>query len=428
MVTIKRLNVKKRPLMKHAVQKTNTDIANNKKRKVDKDEDVDEKMKTEDSKVTYSILPEDSAKKVQEMKDQGRVALNALKKHFADRSGKSLFPDIDHAVGLAVVYKVPPLTTDRARVKIELPCPPRTTSNTSICLILPDLDQSAKARKDPDVDKQARQWAEKIEKDHGLLSQHYSKILTKRQLEREYHTFTQRRALATSYDLFLVDVRVGKAVRTFLGKDFYKAHKEPLDFNYSKPLVSAIEKSIKTVVLKLPRYATRAYISIGHLGQDSADLASNLDEVVNVIVDKCPGGLANIRSVYMQPVGGSPSLPIYMDSEGTSEVKLERPQKRRRAIEQVFDECSTLPDGLKLAVRKNGKVRVISEDSNTAVHYPTVHDEWEERDGLKPTIDPAKLKRKHAIKKKRLQKRVSQRKIKSGEKVTVRPENHLKAE
>ncbi|KIH53153.1 hypothetical protein ANCDUO_16728, partial [Ancylostoma duodenale] len=290
---------------------------------------------------------------------QGRVALNALKKHFADRSGKSLFPDIDHAVGLADVYKTPPLTTDRARVKIELPCPPRTTSNTSICLILPDLDQSAKARKDPDVDKQARQWAEKIEKDHGLLSQHYSKILTKRQLEREYHTFTQRRALATSYDLFLVDVRVGKAVRTFLGKDFYKAHKEPLDFNYSKPLVSAIEKSIKTVVLKLPRYATRAYISIGHLGQDSADLASNLDE---------------------------------------------------------------------LAVRKNGKVRVISEDSNTAVHYPTVHDEWEERDGLKPTIDPAKLKRKHAIKKKRLQKRVSQRKIKSGEKVTVRPENHLKAE
>ncbi|EPB75405.1 hypothetical protein ANCCEY_05514 [Ancylostoma ceylanicum] len=81
-----------------------------------------------------------------------------------------------------------------------------------------------------------------------------------------------------------------------------------------------------------------------------------------------------------------------------------------------------------LAVRKNGKVRVISEDSNVAVHYPTVHDEWEERDGLKPTIDPAKLKRKHAIKKKRLQKRVSHKKIKSGEKVTVRPESLLKAE
>ncbi|EYB83210.1 hypothetical protein Y032_0340g2987 [Ancylostoma ceylanicum] len=189
-------------------------------------------------------------------------------------------------------------------------------------------------------------------------------------------------------------------------------------------------------------------------------------QVVNVVVNKCPGGLANIRSVYMQPVGGSPSLPIYIYSgqcssffimyfsyqvnfedhcfvfyslgiycsplfffsEGTSEVKPERPQKRRRAIEQVSDECSTLPDGLKLAVRKNGKVRVISEDSNVAVHYPTVHDEWEERDGLKPTIDPAKLKRKHAIKKKRLQKRVSHKKIKSGEKVTVRPESLLKAE
>lgn len=29
-------------------------------------------------------------------------------------------------------------------------------------------------------------------------------------------------------------------------------------------------------------------------------------------------------------------------------------------------------------------------------------DEWEERDGLKPTIDPAKLKRKHVLKKKRM--------------------------
>ncbi|KHJ91850.1 hypothetical protein OESDEN_08270 [Oesophagostomum dentatum] len=130
---------------------------------------------------------------------------------------------------------------------------------------MPDLDQSATARKDPDVDKQARQWAEKIERDHGLLSQHYSKILTKRQLEREYHTFTQRRALASAYELFLVDVRV-------------------------------------------------------------------------------------------------------------------------------------------------------------------VNDEWEERDTLKPTIDPAKLKRKHAIKKKRQQKLLAQRRIKSGERVALKPGGQVKSE
>ncbi|PIO67583.1 hypothetical protein TELCIR_10657 [Teladorsagia circumcincta] len=276
--------------------------------------------------------------------------------------------------------------------------------------------------RDPDVDKQARQWAEKIEKDHGLTNQHYSKILTKRQLEREYHTFTQRRALATTYDLFLVDVRVGKAVRSFLGKEFYKVHKEPLDFNYSKPLVTAIEKSVKTVVLKLQRYATRVHVSLGHLGQPLSDLASNFDAVVDAVLSSCPGGLSNIRSMYVQPVGSSPSLPVYVDNGMASEVKLEKPTKRRRSMEQVTDECSTLPDGLKLVVRKNGKLRVVKEDTGHTILYPTVHDEWEERDGLKPTADPAKLKRKHAIKKKRAQKRLRLKKIKSGEVVTVRHE------
>ncbi|VDK66685.1 unnamed protein product [Cylicostephanus goldi] len=188
-----------------------------------------------------------------------------------------------------------------------------------------------------------------------------------------------------------------------------------------------------------------SHVSFGHLGQDSADLACNLDEVVDAIVSNCAGGLSNIRSLHMQPVGGTPSLPIYVDNGRSSDVKLERPGKRRRATEQVSDECSTLPDGLRLAIRRNGKVRVIKEDSNAAVHYPTsekessfsfifddyhfvVHDEWEERDGLKPTIDPAKLKRKHAIKKKRMQKRIAQKKIKSGERVALQQEPETKME
>ncbi|KJH45840.1 hypothetical protein DICVIV_08100 [Dictyocaulus viviparus] len=379
-------------------------------------EEISEKRKDE----TLAFVPEDVTEK-------GRRALGALKNYVADKSNKSLFPDIDHAVGLTILYKKPALVSKKARLRIVLPASHRTPSNTSVCIIMPDLDQSAEARKDPDVDKQARQWAEKIEKDHGLTNQHYAKvvlIITKRQLEREYHTYTQRRALATMYDLFLVDARVGRTVRSFLGKDFYKVHKEPLDFKYTKPLVTAIEQAVKTTIMKLHRYATRInncfhcrHVSFGHLGQDLEALGRNFDEVISAVINNCPGGFNNIRSIYLQLVGSTPSLPVYFDN-----VVLERPKKRRRGVEEVCDECSTLPDGLKLAVRRDGKIRVLKENTGASVYYPTVHDEWEERDSLKPTIDPEKLKRKRAIKKKQSIKRKIQKKIKLGELVVVRPE------
>ncbi|WKY09796.1 hypothetical protein Q1695_002278 [Nippostrongylus brasiliensis] len=435
MVTIKKVKkVKKAGSSQKAriIPQVEVNTKSNRKRKLavepsETKDVVDKKSSVIDEKPTKAIKKDDTDK-VKEIKEQGQLAIKALKKHLADRSGKSLFPDIDHAVGLTIVYKKPALTTDKARVKIELPCPYRTPLNTSICLIMPDLDQTAAGRRDPDVDKQARQWAEKIEKDHGLTNQHYSKIMTKRQMEREYHTFTQRRALATTYDVFLVDVRVGKAVRTFLGKEFYKVHKEPLDFNYSKPLVTAIEKAVKSVTLKLQRYATRVNVSFGHLGQQLSDLSSNFETVVDAVLSSCPGGLSNIRSIYMQPVGSTPSLPVFVDDGTASEVQLEKPPKVRRAMKEVADECSTLPDGLKLVVRKNGKLRVIKEDNGHTVFYPTVHDEWEERDGLKPLIDPSKLKQKYALKKKRQEKRLAQKKMKSGKFVTVQQEAKTEAE
>ncbi|KAJ1368331.1 hypothetical protein KIN20_029440 [Parelaphostrongylus tenuis] len=428
MVTATISNVKKKATRKRKSPANNEPFCGKKISNVASNDSEDgavveeKKVSTVEEEKLPSVTSKDFDEKLQEIKVQVRRALTVLKKHFAETSGKSLFPDIDQAVGLTVVYKKPALTTNRARLKIILPSPPRTPQNTTICIIMPDLDQSAAARRDPDVDKQAREWAEKIEKDHGLTNRHYAKIMTKRQLEREYHTYSQRRALATMYDLFLVDARVGKAVRTFLGKDFYKVHKEPLDFIYSKPLVTAIERAVKTTVMKLQRYATRVHVSFGHLGQHLAELGSNFDEVIKGVVTWCPGGFLNIRSIYVQPVGSTPSLPVYYDDGNASEVQLERPKKRRRCIEQTIDECSTLPEGLKLAVRRNGKIRVLKEDTGTGVYYPTVHDEWEQRDTLKPKLNPERLKRKREVKKKRSLKRMIEKKIKSGKMVSIRPE------
>ena len=57
-----------------------------------------------------------------------------------------------------------------------LPCSSRNLNNTTICIIMPDLDQSEAARRDVDVGKQAREWQAKLEQDHGITNKHYSLV------------------------------------------------------------------------------------------------------------------------------------------------------------------------------------------------------------------------------------------------------------
>lgn len=49
-------------------------------------------------------------------------------------------------------------------------------SNTTVCLIMRDLDNSEKARHDPDVDKQAREWAERLERQFGITKKYVQKV------------------------------------------------------------------------------------------------------------------------------------------------------------------------------------------------------------------------------------------------------------
>lgn len=42
-----------------------------------------------------------------------------------------------------------------------------------------DLDQSMKGKFDPDVDKQARLWGEKLELEFGVTKQHVQKVFHK---------------------------------------------------------------------------------------------------------------------------------------------------------------------------------------------------------------------------------------------------------
>ncbi|GMT09253.1 hypothetical protein PFISCL1PPCAC_550 [Pristionchus fissidentatus] len=298
-----------------------------------------------------------------------------------------------------VTYKKPAMVNGPALKKnIALPHPSIAATSAVFCVIMPDLDVSDKARTDADVEKQAREWEERIQADHGLTRANISKIMTMRQLIRVYHTFADKRKLATAYDVFLVEKRVHKSVQKHLGKEFIKAHKMPYVFDYGNPMGETLKKAAANTVFDLTANKIRVAVAAGHLSQSHANLVGNVEHVISSVLSACPGGLPNVRSLFVQLSSSTPSLPIYTDDGSSNEVVMKKAPAVRPEDKLITDDLSTLPEGLNVAVSKSGRVRVIREKDGAGVLYPTVNDEWTSMDKLKPKLDAKKVEKKRQAK------------------------------
>jgi len=340
---------------------------------------------------------------------QALKAIQALKdyKEQGNNKKKSLFPEIDLGVFLLVVYKKPAMynASQDVRRLISLPQPDKNFDNTSICLILPDLDKSDDAKRDPDVEAQSREWIIKLREKHNI-NKELTRVMTLRQVMREHSTPESKRKLAQTYDVFLCDKRIHKSVCTFLGKSINKARKVPIPVNYEKPLIPQINDSYSKISMPVGACRTRISLRFGHLGQPIDDLATNVGEVIKKVVEYCPGGMNNVRSMYIELPTGKPSLPVYVHMGSANEVKLQKaPKLRNSEVATETLECSTLPEGLGVQLRPNGKVRVVEEKTGKGVIYPTTRDEYQKHDDLKPKVNLTWMKKQRQLKQKKRENR-----------------------
>jgi len=323
----------------------------------------------------------------EEITIQGKSAILALQQHH--QGAKVLFPEQALSVHFVAKYKKSPVCRQTSLRKfIRLPNSDRNPSNSSVCLILPDLDRSDEAARDPDVDRQAREWADKLKNEYGVTSSDYAKIFTFTQLRREHSQQADKHKLSNLYDIFVVDMKLMAKAFNFLGTHFRKTTKLPFPISLSNPrsFSRKLREVYNLVTLSLDSQKDSISIRIGNLHQDLTELSSNLEAVVNKFIENCPGGPVNIRSCYIQMANTEFSLPIFVDFESANDVKLE-PLKRKQYSEE-FGELSTLPDGLAVKVRSDGLVTVVNEEENEVL-YPTKQDEWEANDDLKPLSEKA---------------------------------------
>ncbi|VDN04884.1 unnamed protein product [Thelazia callipaeda] len=272
-----------------------------------------------------------------------------------------LFPEVDQLLHLQFVYIKPDASSFGHHSKpIVLPHPLHEKGNTTVCLIMRDLDHPLKGKCDHDVDKEAREWVDKLETEYGLTKEHFNKVLTKRQLERVYHSYQERRQLASAYDIFLVDSIVEKSVLRFCGKDFHKAKKVPMRFvvGRHRSLNHQINRSYYTVMFPFSPCLLRVMfhcflilifrsLRIGNLSNPMEHLVENVHVAVESVFKYCPGGFINIQSISLQMVTGGSSLPLYISVDEMA----------------IVGELSTLPEGMEVMVHKDGEVKVLSTKS-----------------------------------------------------------------
>ena len=132
----------------------------------------------------------------------------------------------------------------------------------------------------------------------------FSKVLT------HFKTFEQRRQLATMYDLYLADSRIGHILPQRLGKSFQQRKSIPYPINLKKSdLKAEFEQVLSSTHFRVGR-GTTFTVKIGRSSMPSHDLVENIVVCMNGVAERVPRGWKNILTLCIKTCD-SVALPIF---------------------------------------------------------------------------------------------------------------------
>ena len=132
----------------------------------------------------------------------------------------------------------------------------------------------------------------------------FSKVLT------HFKTFEQRRQLATMYDLYLADSRIGHVLPQRLGKSFQQRKSVPHPINLKKfNLKAEFEQVLSSTHFRVGR-GTTFTVKIGRLSMPSRHLVENIVVCMDGVAGRVPKGWKNILTLCIKTCT-SVALPIF---------------------------------------------------------------------------------------------------------------------
>lgn len=150
-----------------------------------------------------------------------------------------------------------------------------------------------------------------------------AKVISASQLKKKYFSIEAKKELIKTFDIFLVDSRLGPIIPKLIGSTFYKNKKIPVPFNFRR---YDTETNDETSILELRSSLRQVFcstffnlahgpcisIKIGQIGQSSDNLLQNLQQILDFLDKNLPdGGTKNIKSIHLK-THDSVALPVFM--------------------------------------------------------------------------------------------------------------------
>ncbi|KAH8357269.1 hypothetical protein KR200_011773 [Drosophila serrata] len=223
----------------------------------------------------------------------------------AKKKATSIFTDYRYMLQVAS-YKIASCPKRVAKLSLKHSL---VSSDDDVAIIVPDLQRGAKFDFEP-----TKQHYEDLFREAGVEQR--LTIVPFNQLRNEMGTFEAKRKFLNSYDYLLCDGRLSGQATAFLGKFTQK----PRNVLHAVRLTVEADQLAEEVTRALKRTAYRQLakgdltaIPVGNHQHSAEQLAENILQVSKQLQKHFPGGLANIRSLYLKiDIVGTSALPLYV--------------------------------------------------------------------------------------------------------------------
>jgi len=245
-----------------------------------------------------------------------------------------LFDEVKKVSLQVALHKIPNLINDK-QILCKLPHPIVSEANMpEVCLIVKDV-----AKKERDYERTVRKYAQLL-KSHELDGI-VKRVVPLKQLNLEFRPFEAKRALSTSYDLFLADKCLHEILfgGSKLGKEFHKRRKMPIEIDVEncKDLKQTVMDVLNSTVIRFTGKGAIIDVSAFLSSQSVEEALANIGAIRATLAKQLPGGEANVKAIYLKSTN-APAVPIYAAPAAPGELKLPSNMslaKKRRAKADV---------------------------------------------------------------------------------------------